>query len=350
MKRSTVFLLVGTLAFAQAGWSKSEHSMLYVENVQSGDVSVIDFNALKVIDTIKLVPPVQGLEKAVHGVAVSPDGRRLFITAEADNSLRIIDTASDRVLAIIKLAGTPNEPAVSHDSRFVVVPIRDKDCAQVVNVAEETIVKTLPIKAPHNGYSDGDPRYLWVTSRGSNEVDKLDLESMDWVMKIPVGGEPRPIVVSKDRRSMYVALTKLHGFAIVDIASGSVTRRVEIPMKHEVHPLRLESAGTYTHGIGLTNDDNELWVTSEVDDAVYVYDLKADKVTFELPTGEGPNWVAFTADGKYFAVSNTDSHDVSVFDVKAHREVARIKVGNSPKRVDAHVIPTLPATRVLASK
>jgi hypothetical protein len=35
--------------------------------------------------------------------------------------------------------------------------------------------------------------------------------------------------------------------------------------------MRLESAGTHTHGLGLTKDEKELWVTSLLDNAIYIY-------------------------------------------------------------------------------
>jgi YVTN family beta-propeller protein len=59
-----------------------------------------------------------------------------------------------------------------------------------------------------------------------------------------------------------------------------------------------------------------------------------------LTTGDGPNWIVFSPDGKYGCVSNTDSDDVSIFDVKERREVARVKVGKVPKRLVIGTAPT----------
>jgi len=66
---------------------------------------------------------------------------------------------------------------------------------------------------------------------------------------------------------------------------------------------------------------------------VYVYDVKAKKFVGKVATGVGPNWLAFTPDGKYLSVSNADSDDVSFIDVKSRQEVTRIKVGKVPKRL-----------------
>jgi YVTN family beta-propeller protein len=58
-----------------------------------------------------------------------------------------------------------------------------------------------------------------------------------------------------------------------------------------------------------------------------------------VATGPSPNWLAFTPDGKYLCVSNADSDDVSVIDVKNRREVTRVKVGKVPKRLAVAIAP-----------
>jgi YVTN family beta-propeller protein len=67
--------------------------------------------------------------------------------------------------------------------------------------------------------------------------------------------------------------------------------------------------------------------------------LRAKKVIARLNTGDGPNWVVFSPDGKFACVSNTDSDDVSIFSVKERREVARVKVGKVPKRLAISSMP-----------
>ena len=88
-----------------------------------------------------------------------------------------------------------------------------------------------------------------------------------------------------------------------------------------------------THGLALTPDGKELWVTSLLDNCVYIYDLRRKSVVGQVPTGTGPNWVVITEDGKYVCVSSTDTDTVSIIDAAARREVARINVGEVPKRM-----------------
>ena len=327
-------LVVAFLALSLQCFSSTENLLLYVGNSRGDDVSVVDLASQKVIGDITVGP-------RVHGVAVTTDGRRLFTTSEVDHSLIISDTETHKIIGTVKLPGKPNQCAVTPDGRYVTVPIRDGDSVAIVDVNEQKIVKLLPIKEPHNSLNMGSNKYMFVTSMGSHEIDVIDLEKMDYSARIPVGGRPRPFVVSKDGRTMYVAVSDLHGFNIVDIAEKKVIQRVEMPSEHPgpPRPREFETPDTETHGLALNPEESEIWVTSLLDDCIYVYDLKAKKVTARLNTGDGPNWVVFSPDGKLACVSNTDSDDVSIFSVKERREVARVKVGKVPKRLAISSMP-----------
>ncbi|HSB74312.1 MAG TPA: beta-propeller fold lactonase family protein, partial [Terriglobales bacterium] len=196
------------------------------------------------------------------------------------------------------------------------------------------VVKVLPVKAPHNAVAAGSNRYAFVSSMGAEEIELIDLTKMDYAAHIPVGGVPRPYVVSKDGNTLYVALSYLHGFAIVSVPERKVLKRVEMPARHK-HPKErpYEPSNTFTHGLALSPDGRELWVTSLLDDCLYIYDVKAGTIVGSVPVGDGPNWVAVSPDGKYVAVSNSGSDDVSIIDAAARRELARVKTGKIPKRV-----------------
>ncbi|HEV2352177.1 MAG TPA: cytochrome D1 domain-containing protein [Terriglobia bacterium] len=327
-------LMVGALALAAA--TPKPGTMLYVTNSESGDITVIDLARLKVVGDIQV-------GAAVHGAAVQADGRKLFTTVESNNTLRIIDTTTNKIEATIKLTGRPNQCAVTPDGKYVAAPIRNGDSVDIVDVAQRQVIKTLPVKIPHNCFSAGSDRYLFVSSMGSDEIDRIDLTTMQYSGKTPVGGVPRPYVVTKDGRTMYVALSDLHGFAMVDVAGKKPIRKFRMPAINPTpRPHPFEPINTLTHGLALTPDETELWVTSLLDDCMYVYNVAEKKIVARVPTGEAPNWVTFSPDGKYCCVSNAGSDDCSIIDVKTRKEVARIRVGKVPKRLVATVVPAAP--------
>jgi len=309
----------------------AQNVRLYVDNSEGDDVSVVDLKTLTAVDDIRLADKV-------HGLAIQADGRRLFATIESDNTLRVVNTATNKVIATIKLTGRPNQCAVTPDGHYVAVPIRDKNAVDIVDVQQEKVVKTLPVSKPHNAFNAGSNRYMFVSAMGANQINIIDLTTMTYSAKVTVGGIPRPYVVTPDGTTMYVAVTDLHGFIKVDVASGQM-QRVAMPAENHTPKQRpFEPSNTLTHGLALSPDGTELWVTSLLDNSLYVYDVKANKITGRVQVGDGPNWVTFSPDGKYVCVSNTGTNDVSIIDVRARREVKRVKVGKAPKRVVAAVV------------
>ncbi|HTQ55267.1 MAG TPA: hypothetical protein VMI94_12450 [Bryobacteraceae bacterium] len=316
--------LISAAAAIGASSGGGGRTLLYVDNSLGDDITVIDAGTLRVVDTIRV-------GKQPHGLCAPADGRRLLVTVESDNSLKTIETGTGKILDSVPLDGRPNECAATPDGRYVGIPIRNRDRVEIFDTRVKKIVKVLPVKSPHNCFNAGSNDRLYVSSMGGHEIDLIDLRAMSFAARIPTGGIPRPYAVSTDEKTLYTALTNLHGFAIADIPGRKVIARVELPPAPPLAcPLEVN---TPTHGLALTPDDGQLWVTSLADSGVYVYDVAARKISPMIHVGKCPNWIAFSPEGRYGAVSNSDSDDCSIIDTHTRREVARLKVGRGPKRV-----------------
>lgn len=103
------------------------------------------------------------------------------------------------------MTGRPNQCAVTPDGKYVAVPIRDRDSADIVDVAQQKVAKVLPVKsvkpvkAPHNAFDSGSNRYIFMSSMGDQAINVIDLETMDNAASIPVGGVPRLYLVTAGR-------------------------------------------------------------------------------------------------------------------------------------------------------
>jgi YVTN family beta-propeller protein len=326
-----LIVLMASAALADAPLAeKKTRPLLYVANSAGDEIHIIDLRTFQVAGQIRTGP-------RPHGLAATADGRRLFTSVESDHRLLEIDTANNQILRSLKLTGLPNQCAVTPNGAFVGVPIRDSNRVDLVDVAKGHVLKSLPVKVPHNCYNARRNDHLWVTSMGENAVKLIDLGTLSYLAEVPVGGVPRPMAVTKDEKTLYCALSDLHGFVIADVARRQVVQTVELP------PLppgaRLPVPRTPTHGLELSPDEKELWVTSCATDCMYVFDTASKKLVAKVAAGSGPNWVTFSPDGRYCCVSNVLSDDVSIVDVAGRREVARVKVGKQPKRLVAVEVP-----------
>lgn len=326
-----LILFVGILAFSALllgdanGQPAAKFTKLYVTNSDGSSIHVIDLRTFKVTGEIKT-------PKHPHGAAVSADGRWFFTTIESDFTLLVFDTTTDTMVKSIKLTPQkPNQCAVTPDGKMVGVPIRGGDSVDIVDIGLGKVVKNLPVKVPHNCYNAGRNDRIWVTSMAGHQVNLIDLKSLSYVAEIPVGGIPRPLAVTRDEKVLYCALSDLHGFVIADIPSRKVIAKIELPTLPP--DAKFPVPNTPTHGLELTPNEKELWVTSCATDTINVYDVATKAIVGKVGTGKGPNWVTFTPDGKYCCVSNVLSDDVSIIDTSKRTEIARPKVGHMPKRL-----------------
>ena len=153
--------LVAIAAFALAGLLGSGQSLAqnaYITNLGSNTVSVIDTKTNKVTATI----PVGA---GPLGVAVSPDGSKVYITNDNDNpgTVSVIDTATNTVTATIPVGVAPVGVAVSLDGSMVYVANFGSGTVSVITTATNTVIATIPIGPSPEGLAvtpDGSKVYV----------------------------------------------------------------------------------------------------------------------------------------------------------------------------------------------
>src|SRR5215472_10522897 len=100
----------------------------YVGNFADNTVSVIDTASNKVIATI---PVAEG----PHGMAISGDGRTVYVAGDGSSSLSIIETATDRVVKTVEVGKTPNGLALTPDGKLLLVTIYGEDRLAFLDIA-----------------------------------------------------------------------------------------------------------------------------------------------------------------------------------------------------------------------
>ena len=135
-------------------------------------------------------------------------------------------------------------------------------------------------------------------------------------------------------KRMFVQII-FHGF-VVDFASQ---RALGVKLPDVPPDKRRHLQGPPAHGIGVTPDGKTLWVCSKMNSQVYAYSLPDLKLLGGVEVGDHPDWLTFTPDSKSVYVANAGSNSVSAVDIASRREVARIPVGQVPKRNMAGLLP-----------
>ena len=304
---------------------------IYVANSAGDNITIIDPAVNRVAGEIHV-------SRNPHGIVASPDGKRFYVSSETENVLDVVDRASARILRRVPVGQRPNNVAITPDGRRVYVCIRGEAWVDIVDTASLEKAKSVPVgRAPHNVYCTPDGKWMIATSLGDQKLTAINIKTEQPEFEIPVGGVPRPLAIETGPGGaparLFVQLSDLHGFAVVDFAARRVTSRVLLP--DAPHGAKSLIPQTFSHGIGVAPDRKTLWVTSLLDDSVSVFSLPDLKRLATIPVGDGPDWLTFTPDGRLCYVSNAGSDSVSVIDMALFRELTRIPVGKVPKRIIA---------------
>jgi YVTN family beta-propeller protein len=192
----------------------------------------------------------------------------------------------------------------------------------------------------HNTLRTPDGKFAVAGSIEGKVVTAIDVQTLQPAWELPFDSGVRPIAFERaadgSTSRMFVQLSGLHGFAVVDFKPRREVARIQLPS--EPHSGHAES-GAPAHGIGVSPDNRTLWVDSSVASAVFVYSLPDLKLLGHVPVGEVPDWLTFTPDSRMVYVANAGSNSVSAIDVAARKEVVRIPVGEVPKRNGSVSIP-----------
>ena len=323
-------------------------ALIYVTNSAGNTIDVVDPATNTVIQVIR------GIELP-HGINFSLDGTRVYISNESESVLDVINRENGEILKKIPLSGRPNNIAITKDGGHVLVGIRSAPGAlDVVDTSSLTLAKTLAIQRTiHNIYVTPDGRFAVAGSVESKSASVIDLqtEQVAWEVKFDNGVRPMAFDTNPDgtTRRIFVQLSNLNGFAVVDFAKHAEVTRVRFPDQPGGYGIAEVRLNTPSHGIGVAPDGKSLWVGSTVANAVFEYSLPDLKLIGycslpnvyppnRAPMGSVPEWITFTPDSKLVYVSNSGARSVSAVDARTRRIVAVIPVGEVPKRINTLIL------------
>ena len=108
-----------------------------------------------------MVGEIKGIEVS-HGVTASPDGTRIYVSNESQNTLDVVDAKTLKVFKQVRLSGNPNNVSITPDGRKVYVAIiQAPGAVDVIDTASLQKIKTVPTKGGiHNLYVTPDGKYV----------------------------------------------------------------------------------------------------------------------------------------------------------------------------------------------
>jgi YVTN family beta-propeller protein len=322
---------------------------IYITNSAGNTVGVIDSSTNQVVQVIR------GIELP-HGVVFSPNGKRVYISNESESIVDVVDRESAKILKKVVLSGHPNNLTITKDGQRVLVGIReDPGSVDVIDTNSLERTKSISVDGSvHNIFVTPDGEFAVSGSIENKAATVIDLstEKATWEVKFDRGVRPMAFESNPNgsTRRIFVQLSGLNGFAVVDFASRKEIARIVLPEQPGGFGTAEERLGTPSHGIGVAPDGKSLWVNSTVANAVFKYSLPELQLVgyCALPLlqpmnraalGVVPEWITFTPDSQRVYDSNSGARSVSVIDAKTLKLIDVVNVGEVPKRINTLTLP-----------
>jgi YVTN family beta-propeller protein len=228
-------------------------------------IDIVDLRDHKLAATIDLGKPLRP-----HRAEFGPDGL-LYVTAELDKAVDVVDPATRKVIAQI--------PTGAIESHMIVIS------------------------------PDGTRAYTANVAAGS--VSVLDLKKRTLVTVIPVAKIVQRISISADGKRVFTHDQDTPRIAVIDTATNKVASWIPVP------------ATVYSSSP--TADGRKL-LASSPSGKIFVIDLATAKVeeSFDIPPALGE--LLLTPDGKFAFVSCPQAGTIEVLDVPGRKLLQPIKL------------------------
>jgi YVTN family beta-propeller protein len=223
------------------------------------------------------------------------------------------------------------------DGLFAITASQEKGVIYKINTISFEIEKTVDVQAgagPHGLRISPDGKTAYIAMLGGKSMGILNIEKMN-LEYVPLKGSAVQTGVTPDGKYALASVYDTRSLAVYEIASGTL-RYVDLP-KEAKGPVQIYP----------TSDSRFVFVADQgyyfdqpTSESVYKIDVVQGTVVQTIRAGQAPHGVVVSSDQKNVYITNLVSDDVSVIDMQSGQEVKRIKVGDTPNGISIWSKPT----------
>jgi DNA-binding beta-propeller fold protein YncE len=289
--------------------------VVYVSRPSLADVVAISLRTHR----IRWRTPVEGY-RSDH-MAISPDGRRLLVSASTARKVHVIDTRTGAIVGNFASGDQPHENNFSRDGRLI------------YHASIGTVYT--PLDDPLLDDTKGDRWFEIVDARTLQVLRRIDmgdrLAQYGWPS---MSSAVRPMALSPHERYVYFQLSFLHGFVEYDLKRDRPLRVAQLPLSEKAKGLPREQylLDSAHHGLAMSPSGRRLCVAGTMSDYAAIVGRRRFRAKV-IPVGDKPYWATNSGDGRNCFVSVSGADRVAVISYRQRREIASIPVGDHPQRM-----------------
>jgi YVTN family beta-propeller protein len=188
-------------------------------------------NAIDVIDPAqaKKVASIDTKQPESHMLAITRDGKRGYTANVGSGTVSVLDMVARKPLAVIPVAETVQRISLSVDDRWVFTSDQKQPRLAVIDTSTQKVANWIAL--PSTGYGTAptpDGKWLLVSLPGAGQVAIVDLSAMKVDRTIAVGARPVEILVRTDEPVAYVSCSDDGKVAVLDLKQWKVAKMLDI--------------------------------------------------------------------------------------------------------------------------
>jgi DNA-binding beta-propeller fold protein YncE len=305
-----------------------ERHFLYVATpgirnyVEYGGIGLVVYDMDKGHAFVRRIPTFDVLAgeqpENVKGIAASAATGRVYVSTL--KRLGAFDLTTGSRVWVREYEGGADRLALSPDGKTIYLPSFEGPHWHAIDaLTGDPIKKIVTDSAAHNTLYGPDGQRVYLAGLKSPTLAIADARTHTVVGGVgPFSGAVRPFTINAKQTLCFVNVNDLLGFEIGDIKSGKVLHQVKVT-GYEKGPVKRH--GCPSHGVALTPDEKEVWVSDGANSKVHIFDatVMPPKQVATIALRDQPGWITFSMDGRYGYPSTGE-----VIDTKSRKIVATL--------------------------
>jgi DNA-binding beta-propeller fold protein YncE len=253
-------------------------------------------------------PPRQ---EAIKGIAANARTARLYVSTS--RRVAAYDLLTDKLVWEQQFEGRGTDRiALSPDGTTLYAPELGAPKWAVADAMTGALITTIDKPGnPHNTqFSDDGTRVYFEAEGNTRTMSVVDAKTRTIVKEIgPFGNMVRPFTFNGRQTLLFANINDFLGFEVADLKTGQILHHVAVP---GVTAGRSPTHGIPSHGIAMTQDESEIWLADNANNALRIFDATVMPPTFKtsIAVRDEPGWITFGIDGTLAYPSTGDVVDV----------------------------------------